>query len=157
MTMTLDDAYFVLKVQHKVPTVVSVHDEWTVAVSHQLALTDYVVRQYGDTDGLVRQALTMMNLSPQRERVLMELYRWSQQYPHRGWVTPSRPGDGWRGMDSTDMVAPALVLVERGLVRRRGVRYGPKSYRLSRLGRMMAEHVYRSVWGFGPGTSEEER
>ncbi|WP_028058337.1 hypothetical protein [Candidatus Solirubrobacter pratensis] len=51
-----------------------------------------------------------------------------------------RPGldRTWTGPYSTDMVAPASKLAEKGLISMSGVPYGPKTYRMTDLGRRVA-------------------
>lgn len=151
MTATLISAHYVLKIERGTPSVVRVCDDWTVAVSHQMVCTDqrldaevpahelhYVVRQYNDTDGLVRRALDV-KLSPKQGEALDQLHKWFKRNPYKTWVRPGRDRT-WSGMYSGDMVAPCKVLADRELLRVTGVPYGPKSYRLTKLGRFVAEH-----------------
>lgn len=148
----LSTTHFILKVENGVPTVAGMSDDWTVAVSRQLMLTDdrveagvspaelhYCVRQYGDMDGLVARALDV-KVSPKQCEVLMALRQWFTRYPYKSWVRPGRERS-WSGPYSGDMVAPARKLEERKLVTIGGVPYGPKQYRLTALGRMVAEHL----------------
>lgn len=77
-------------------------------------------------------------LSSKQRETLVAIDRWLTAFP---WQRSVRPGyeRGWVGPYPTDMVRPASRMPQ--LVRVDGVPYGPKTYRLTAIGRRVAEEA----------------
>jgi hypothetical protein len=112
----------------------------------------YAVRE-GDHE-YVAQAVANMRLSAKQRKALLDL---ASVLPRPGMTI--RPGyeiDRWYGrgssskstqvyptrrMDTTDLSQVAKGLANKGLVMMTGVAYGPKTYRMTDLGRLVASHL----------------
>jgi hypothetical protein len=149
--------FYVLKVTNRTPEIVAMSETEGAALAMHTKLDDervadgvpmtdtyYAVRELDSHDGLVRSALDAIKLSPKQREALLQLDHATRVPYPRAWVRPGRERS-WAGMYSGDLVAPARKLAERRLVIVKGVAYGPKSYRVTRLGRVLAEHLRERV------------
>lgn len=170
--------HFLLAVTNGQPALHSIYTNWNIAVTEHEKLEEarrasgqsprelhYVVRQIDDDQGLVRQALAAVKLTPKQRTALTQLAsvltrpgdkirpayeqsrwygipsgsRFSGRYQASRSQMPS--GGNWNStgrMDTTDLAQVAKSLVTKGLVTMSGVSYGPKTYRMTDLGRAVA-------------------
>lgn len=140
---------FLLAIENGTPRLINVSSSWRDMIdaherheNHRIAAgtpaseLHFVVRQLDDHQGLVRQALDAVKLTPKQAKVLAALAERAPASGRRGF----RPnGDSVAGYYSTDVVATARALERKGLVTVHGMKGAPKTYFVTSLGRAVAQ------------------
>jgi hypothetical protein len=144
--------HVLLAVRKGRPEIVSVHARWSDAINAWQAADDqsqlpaselfYAVRE--SDHELVAQAVAAIKLSAKQAHYLQVMFKAAPT----GWIKPGsrkQSNSGPRrweqagGGYSTDAVPFLRALGAKGLVRIDGVDFAPKSYRLTDLGRLVAQ------------------
>lgn len=158
--------HFLLKVENHNPTVVAVSSDEMALVNRQIALEDerveagipisqlfYCVRQIDDIQGLTRQALANLKVTPKQREGLNDIvrnlrrtgkrsirpgYMMARWNSHRGRRVPAPVQ--WQGMETADLARHGKALEAKGLIVMSGVAYGPKTYSVTALGYAVADN-----------------
>src|SRR3954471_10596898 len=95
---------------------------------------------------LTRQAVRAMadRLTPTQRRALADLERDRRKYGRRS-VRPGYAANSWRGMESVELSQVTKSPKMADLLHVEGVPYGPKTYTLKAVGRLVAAVIIESM------------